>query len=493
LIPFTQPAIDWSALSPVLVTLGGASVVLLVSLFVPLGVRRTVGAALAAICFVAAGAAAIALFTADETGRSIVADAVRRDRLAEFAQILVMGAGLLTVAVSFREPDRDERAGEYYALLLTAASGMAFFVSANNLMTLFLGLEWFSICLYVLTAIAAERLSGLEAGLKYLIVGSFGSAILLFGSALVYGATGAIGFEQIASGTEDAERLFVVAGLAMLIVGLGFKASAAPFHMWTPDVYEGAPTPVTGFMAAATKVAALVVTMRLLVGAFPAEEDLWTVALAVIVCFSLAWGNLAALAQTNVKRLLAYSSISHAGFLLMPIATGDALGGRALLYYLVSYAAMSVGAFAVVAVRERELAGAVGLGDLAGFGWERPFLGGSMALFMFGFIGLPPAGIFLGKFYAFSAAIDRGWTWLAIVGVVATVVSVYYYAGVIRAMFMQPRELRVAPAGGSPPPDRLLVGAVAAAVVVTVGSFIAADPLVDVARDAVDFLRFPIA
>ena len=196
---------------------------------------------------------------------------------------------------------------------------MAFFVAANNLMTLFLGLEWFSICLYILTAIAVERLGGLEASLKYLIVGSFGSAILLFGSAFVYGATGAIGFEEIAAGTESAERLFVVAGLG-LIVGLGFKASAAPFHMWTPDVYEGAPTPVTGLMAAATKVAAFVVTLRLLVTAFPGEEELWTVALAVIVCISLAWGNLAAIVQTNVKRLLAYSSISHAGFLLMPVA-----------------------------------------------------------------------------------------------------------------------------------------------------------------------------
>ena len=489
---FTAPTIDWAALSPVLITLGGATVVLLGSLFLPLRARRGFGAAIAALCFVAAGAAAIALFVADESGRGIVSDAIRRDRLAELAQVLVMGAGLLTVGVSYREPMRDDRFGEYWALLLTAASGMAFFVAANNLMTLFLGLEWFSVCLYVLTALAVERLPGLEAGLKYLIVGSFGSAILLFGSALVYGATGAIGFEQIAAGTEGAERLFVVTGLAMLLVGLGFKASAAPFHMWTPDVYEGAPTPVTGFMAAATKVAALVVTLRVLVTAFPGEEELWTVALAVIVCASLAWGNLAALVQVSVKRMLAYSSISHAGFLLMPVAAGNELGGRALLYYLIPYSAMSVGAFAVVAIRERELAGPVTLGNLAGFGWERPFLGGSMALFMFGFIGLPPAGIFLGKIYAFAAVIDRGWTWLAIVGAVFTAVSIYYYAGVIRAMFMQPRELTVAPAGGSPPRDGLLVGAVAAAALVAGGSFVAADPLVDIARDAVAFLPFPV-
>jgi NADH-quinone oxidoreductase subunit N len=368
---------------------------------------------------------------------------------------------------------------------------MAFFVAANNLMTLFLGLEWFSISLYVLTAIAVERLPTLEAGLKYLIVGSFGSAILLFGSALVYGATGEIAFAAIAEATDGAEPLFLVAGLAMILVGLAFKMSAAPFHMWTPDVYQGAPTPVTAFMSAATKVAALVLTLRVLVTAFPAEEELWTVALAVIVCVSLVWGNLAALVQADVKRLLAYSSISHAGFLLMPVAVGSPLGGRALLYYLVPYAAMSLGSFAVVAARERELARPVSLEGLAGLGWERPFLGVALTVFMFGFVGLPPAGLFLGKFYAFSAAVDRGWTWLAIVGVVATVVSIYYYLGVVRALYMQPGTVGVAPAGGSPPSDVALDLAVAAALLVTVGSFLAADPLLTIVRDAVSFLPFP--
>jgi NADH-quinone oxidoreductase subunit N len=246
-------------------------------------------------------------------------------------------------------------------------------------------------------------------------------------------------------------------------------------------------------MAAATKVAALVVTLRVLVTAFPGEDELWTVALAVIVCISLAWGNLAAIVQSNVKRLLAYSSISHAGFLLMPVAAGNALGGRALLYYLIPYGAISLGAFAVVAIRERELRAPVTLANLAGFGWERPFLGASMALFMFGFIGFPPAGIFLGKFYVFSAVIDRGWTWLAIVGIVATAVSVYYYANVMRAMYMQPRELAAVAAGGSPPDDRPLVAAVAAAGVIAVGSFVFAGPLLDIAADAVAFLNFPIS
>jgi NADH-quinone oxidoreductase subunit N len=490
---FEQPTIDWAALSPELVLLGGASLCLVVTLFLPWSWRRTFCAAMAVLCFIGAGIAAGILFAVDDSAKSVVADAIQRDRLAELAQILVAGSGLLAVGASFGwERQERSRVGEYYALLLSAAAGMAFFVAASNLMTLFLGLEWFSISLYVLTAIAVESLPSLEAGLKYLIVGSFGSAILLFGSAFVYGSTGAIGFGDIAEAAGGADRLLLVVGLALILVGLAFKMSAAPFHMWTPDVYQGAPTPVTAFMSAATKVAALVVTMRLLVTAFPTEARLWTVALAVIACISLAWGNLAALVQTDIKRLLAYSSISHAGFLLIPIAVGTPLGGRALLFYLISYAAMNVGSFAIVAARERELARPVTFDGLAGLGWERPGFGIAMSLFMFGFIGLPPAGLFLGKFYAFSAAVDRGWTWLAIVGVAATVLSIYYYAGVIGAMyFRRSIEVRVAPAGGSPPGDWMLSMAVGAAAVVTVGSFVAAGPLLDIARDSVFFLGFP--
>jgi NADH-quinone oxidoreductase subunit N len=496
--PFRNPQIDWGALAPVLILLGASAYVLVVGAFLPRGVRRPFGATFAAFGFIAAGVAAGVLFGMDDEARSVIADSIRRDRLAELGQVLVAAAGLLTVGVSYwerRAPDPDprehERVIEYYALLLAAVAGMAFFIQANNLMTLFLGLEWFSICLYVLTAIAVNRLTSLEAGLKYLIVGSFGSAILLFGSAFVYGATGELEFAAIAEGAAESERLFFVAGLAMILVGLAFKMSAAPFHMWTPDVYQGAPTPVTAFMSAATKVAALILTLRLLVTAFPTEEELWTVALAVIVCISLAWGNLAALVQSDVKRLLAYSSVSHAGFLLMPVVAGNALGGRALLFYLVSYGAMSIGAFAIVAARERELGRAVTFENLAGFGWERPFLGVSMAIFMFGFIGLPPSGLFLGKFFAFAAVIDRGWAWLAIVGAVATVVSLYYYLGVIGAMFLRPRELRVVPAGGSPPRDAPLTTAVVACLVVSVGTLFAVGPLIDLMRDSVEFLRFP--
>ena len=360
---------------------------------------------------------------------------------------------------------------------------MCFLLQAHNLMTLFLGLEWFSISLYILAAFDVDVVSSLEAGLKYLIVGSFGSAVLLFGSALVYGTTGHLDFAGIASAGHPSDPLFI-AGLAMIIAGLGFKASAAPFHQWTPDVYEGAPTSVTAFMSAATKVAALMLTLRILVTAFPQEAHLWTVAVAVLACASLAIGNLAALVQKNVKRLLAYSSISHAGFMLIAVAANNALGGRALLYYLIPYAAMSLGAFAVVAARERELGRDVTLDNLAGMGWERPLLGAAMWTFMLGFAGLPPTGGFLGKFYVFSAAYDRGWLWLVIVGLAATAVSLYYYLAVIRALYLRPSaELQFA-AGGQPPRDLLLQIGVLACMAIAVGSFFGVQPLIDLARHA---------
>jgi NADH-quinone oxidoreductase subunit N len=368
---------------------------------------------------------------------------------------------------------------------------MCFFVAANNLMTLFLALEWLSISLYILCAIDRDLIGGLEAGLKYLVVGSFGSAVLLFGSALVYGESGRLDFPGIAAANRPHDTLFLF-GLAMIISGLGFKASAAPFHMWTPDVYEGAPTPVTAFMAAATKTVALVVMLRVLVTAFPQEAHLWTVAVAVIACISLAIGNLAALVQRNVKRMLAYSSISHAGFMLIAVAADSALGGRALLFYLIPYAAMSIGSFAVVAARERELGVPVTFENLAGFGWERPLLGISMWVFMLGFAGFPLTGGFVGKFYVFSAAYRHGWTWLVIVGVVATLVSLYYYLGVVRAMYMRRTEdLQLAPVtGGAPPREALLQSAVVACLAVTIASFFAVQPLIDLATHAADSLPF---
>jgi NADH-quinone oxidoreductase subunit N len=482
------PSVDWFALSPSLVALGAASICLLSAVLTPRWLLRPFAAFVCALGFVGGLVMASLLYWKSPDAHLVVADAVSRDRFAAVAQLIVMGSGLLAVGVSYSARMRHDHIGEYYALLATAGAGMAFLVQASNLMTLFLGLEWFSVCLYVLCAIEIDLVGSLEAGLKYLIIGGMGSAVLLFGSALVYGSTGELGFSAIASSTRAhdlAADPILLVGLAMIIAGLAFKASAAPFHMWTPDVYEGAPTPVTGFMAAATKAVALVLALRLLTVAFPEKEDVWTIAVAVLVCISLAWGNIAALVQRRVKRLLAYSSISHAGFLLIAIAAANELGGRALLYYLIPYSAISIGAFAVVAARERELGEIVTLDNLAGFGWERTLLGAAMFTFMLGFAGFPLTGGFVGKFYVFAAASDRGWNWLVVVGVVATLVSLYYYLAVIRAMYMRPAaELGFAPIGGSPPREIMLSASVFAAMVVNVGSFFAVQPLIDLAKNA---------
>jgi NADH-quinone oxidoreductase subunit N len=499
------PHVDWFGLGSVFALVGASFVALLCAVLVPRALRRLVSAGGSAAGFTAGIVLSVWLYVDSASGHTIVSGAFYRDRWTALGQIILCAVGLATTLVAVdhvpgwgRNADlarRDDHVAEFFALLLASAAGMAFFVGAANLMTLFLSLEWFSIALYVMCAIDYEREGSLEAGLKYLVVGSFGSASLLFGSALVYGATRHIGFAEIAQSVGRgglSDDLLLVLGLAMIVAGLGFKMSAAPFHMWTPDVYEGAPTPVTAFMASATKVAGLLLALRVLQSAFPQEAHLWSWAFAGIAVASLAVGNLAALVQRDVKRLLAYSSISHAGFMLIGLSVGTALGARALMYYLVPYAAMGFGSFAIVAARERELGQAVTLDNLAGFGWERPFLGVAMWFFMFGFAGLPLGGGFVGKFYVFAAAYRHGWTWLVIVGVVATLVSLYYYLGVVRAMYMRPaEELRVAAvAGGAPAREPLLHAAVGMALAVSVGSLFAVQPLIDLAKHATSSLPF---
>ena len=482
-----KPAIDWFALSPSLALLAASALALLAAVLVPVVARRLVAALTAAAGFVAAGVFAGLLYSETPEPVLKVADAISRDRFSALAQIIIVGSGLVAVGISFGQRTRAEHIGEYYALLAAAGAGMVFLVQANDLMTLFLGLEWFSICLYILCAIEIDLVSSLEAGLKYLVVGSFGSAVLLFGLSLIYGATGELQFGAIARELESQDLVndgLVLAGLAMIIAGLSFKASAAPFHMWTPDVYEGAPTPVTAFMSAATKAVALVLAMRVLVTAFPAEEDLWTIAVAVIACASLAVGNVAALVQRNLKRMLAYSSVSHAGFMLIAVAANNDLGAKALLFYLIPYGAASLGAFAVVAARERELGERVTIDNVAGMGWERPLLGVSMWIFMLAFAGLPLTGGFVGKFYVFAAAYEAGRWWLVLAGVIGTAISLYYYLAVVRAMYMRMPEVRLAPVGGSPPREAVLQTSVVACLAVTVGSFFAVEPLIDLAEKA---------
>ena len=366
---------------------------------------------------------------------------------------------------------------------------MVFFVSAGNLMTMFLALEWFSISLYVLCALDTHRRESLEAGLKYLIVGSFGSGILLFGCALVYGATGELGFAAIQQATGADDPLFVT-GMAMILAGLAFKVSAAPFHMWTPDVYQGAPTTVTAFMAAATKVAGLVLMLRLLVTAFPEQSEIWTIAVAALAVASLVIGNLAAIAQRDVKRMLAYSSVSHAGFLLIAIAANNAEGGAtALLYYLVPYVAATVGAFAVVAARERELArpGHAASARRARLGAAVPRRRHVGVRAQHGRVPahrrLPRQAVRL-----LRRSTTRAGGGSSSSASLATALSLAYYLAIVRALFMRQGDLpgrrrRGGRLAAARPAARHRRSALA--LVVTIGSFFAVQPIVDLARDAV--------
>ncbi len=484
------PNVDWLALSPTLALLAVSALTLLGGVFYPRHAVRVFVAFVSVAGFAASAALSAVVFDRSAEATTLISQSMTRDRWGAAAAVVIALVGLCIVLLSWGDGRRDH-VGEYYALIAASAAGMVFFVSADNLMTMFLALEWFSISLYVLCALDTHRRESLEAGLKYLIVGSFGSGILLFGCALVYGATGELGFQAIQEATGADDPLFVT-GMAMILAGLAFKVSAAPFHMWTPDVYQGAPTSVTAFMGAATKVAAFALTYRILVTAFPEQSEIWSIAVAVLAIASLAIGNLAAIAQSDVKRMLAYSSISHAGFLLIAVAANSQNGATALLYYFVPYAAATVGAFAVVAAREREQGRAVTISSLEGLGWERPFLGVAMWVFVLSMAGFPLTGGFLGKLLIFSAVYDAGWWWLVVIGVLATALSLAYYLTIVRALVMRQGggELPqgVVAAGGSPPRDLLLDTAVGAAIVVTIGSFFFVQPLVDLARDAAEAL-----
>ena len=432
--------VNFSAIAPEIVLIVVACVLLAGGVFLPqrLAERLTpvlaAGGLLAALVVAAVQYQHAAHWSFDHT--------LRIDAFGQATRLIVFGSGLLAVCVSWGSSGGiKQRAVEFNALLLTACAGMSLLAVANSFVTLFVALELFSIALYVLVAIDIDSEPSLEGGLKYLVVGSVGAAFILYGAALVYGATGQLEFDRIAAAGGDRHGVLLLAGIAFVVVGLGFKANAAPFHMWTPDAYEGAPTPVTTFMSAATKAVALIVTMRVLSVAFPGQSDVWETGVAAVAIVSFVWGNLAALRQTNVKRMLGYSTVGHTGFLLTAVAANSNLGARALLYYLTVYATMNIGAFAVVAIRERELGRPVEIADFAGWGYRRPLLSISMLLFMLSLAGFPPTGGFIGKLYIFSAAVQNGQTYLAAAGVAATLVGLGYYLKIPFALFDRDAEL----------------------------------------------------
>jgi len=434
------PPLDWAGLSPLVAVLVGALIVLMLGLARSRLARETLVPTLSIVTL--AVALGCGIWQWGERA-DLIAGALRLDELTLALTFLFCVAGIATVLLSWRHvAPREAAHGEYYALLLTSIAGMIVLVAAQNLVTLFLGFELLSIPLYVLCATEMRRAASLESGLKYLIVGSVGSATLLYGLAFIYGATGSTDFAQIARALAAGGGLvsdpLLLTGIALAIVGLAFKASTAPFHQWTPDVYEGAPTPVTAFMAVATKAAAFGVMLRLFdVALIDAALD-WAPPLAVLAAVTIVVGNVGALGQSSLKRLLAYSSVAQAGYMLAGVVVASRLGVQATVFYLAVYLAMNLAAFAVIVARERETPLGDDIDALNGIGATRPLLAWPMTIAMLGLAGLPATAGFIGKFYLIDAAVAGDYAWLGVFIVVGSMISLAYYLRVIAAIWMRP-------------------------------------------------------
>ncbi|MGE5545269.1 MAG: NADH-quinone oxidoreductase subunit NuoN [Solirubrobacterales bacterium] len=406
------------------------------------------------------------------------------DSFGSMVKIMILAASALTSAMSINYLDREKLGRfEYPVLIMFATLGMLMMVSANDFLALYLGLELQSLALYVLAAYNRDNVRATESGLKYFVLGSLASGMLLYGVSLVYGFSGTTSFEALAKvfGGEHAMRphIGVIAGLVFVMAGLAFKISAVPFHMWTPDVYEGAPTPVTAFFAVAPKIAALALFTRVMMGPFGALGDQWRQVVTFIAIGSMFVGSFAAIGQTNIKRLMAYSSIGHVGFVLVGLAAGTAEGVQGVLIYLAIYLFMNVGTFAVILSMRQKGRLVEGIEDLAGLSKTNPVMALVMAALMFSMAGIPPLAGFWGKFYVFMAAVNAGLFTLAILGVLTSVVSAFYYLRIIKVMYFdEPTEAFDRPLGRA-------VGLVMAAsmVVVLLFSFVPG-PLLSTAKAA---------
>ncbi|RCS21973.1 NADH-quinone oxidoreductase subunit NuoN [Phyllobacterium salinisoli] len=374
-------------------------------------------------------------------------DAFINDGFGRFMKGLTLIGSIVTLVMSvgFAKAEKFDRF-EFPVLILLATLGMLLMVSANNMLTLYLGLELQSLSLYVLAAINRDNVRSTEAGLKYFVLGALSSGMLLYGISLIYGYTGHIGFEQIAASISGGERqLGLVFGLVFLLAGLAFKISAVPFHMWTPDVYEGAPTPVTAFFAAAPKMAAMALLVRVVIGAFePVTKD-WQQVVIFISIASMLLGAFAAIGQRNIKRLMAYSSISHMGYALVGLAAGTAAGVRGVAIYMLIYLVMTLGTFAFILAMRSKDGNVEQIDDLAGLSQTNPVMATIMTIFLFSLAGIPPLAGFWAKWYVFLAAVEAGLYPLAVIGIVASVVGAFYYLRLIKLMWFDE------PAGGFVP------------------------------------------
>ncbi|HXF88416.1 MAG TPA: NADH-quinone oxidoreductase subunit NuoN [Xanthobacteraceae bacterium] len=357
------------------------------------------------------------------------------DEFARFLKVLTFGGSAIAIVMSieYLQTEKQQKF-EYPVLIVLSAIGMGMMISATDLIALYLGLELMSLSLYVVAASNRDSLPSTEAGLKYFVLGALSSGMLLYGCSLIYGFTGTVEFAGIAKATQQG-GIGLIFGLVFLFAGLCFKVSAVPFHMWTPDVYEGAPTPVTAFFAAAPKIAAMGLFLRAAIGAFPEIVPQWQQIIVFVAIASMALGAFAAIGQRNIKRLMAYSSIGHMGYALVALAPGTATGVQGVLVYLAIYLAMTLGTFAVILAMRSGNAMVEEIQDLAGLARTNPPLALFLALLLFSLAGIPPLAGFFAKFYVFLAAIEAGFYTLAVIGVLASVVGAYYYLAIVKIMY----------------------------------------------------------
>lgn len=435
--------LDFQTILPYTILTVWACVLLLADLFIPKN-RKSLTALLSAL-----GLAITLGFTLAQIGEEQVGfnNMVVLDGFSTFVNALLLISGLLGVALAHGYVKRMgiER-GEYYTLLLFSVTGMLLMAQATDLIMVFLALELLSIPLYVLAAFALPKLESEEAGMKYFLLGAFSTGFVVYGIALIFGATGSTSLAAIvASASSSSSNLLLTIGAALLLIGFGFKVAAVPFHMWTPDVYQGAPTSVTAFMSSGAKIAGFAALLRVFATAFPSIATDMTDILWALSALTMIVGNVIAISQTDIKRLLAYSSIAHAGYILMAfvpygqpnvVATSVAAG----LFYLVSYAITNFGAWAVVIALETESGKGLSLNDYSGLAKKHPALAAAMTVFILSLIGFPPTLGMVGKFYLFRSVIDGGFIWLAIIGVVTSLISAFYYLRVVVNMYMKDGE-----------------------------------------------------
>ncbi|OLD30926.1 MAG: hypothetical protein AUG80_20400 [Candidatus Rokubacteria bacterium 13_1_20CM_4_68_9] len=429
------PPISLAVLAPTLIVMGAGCLVLLLDLLPP----RASKVHLATVALLGVVAALLTSLAAwGGRGRGF-RDMVILDNYALFFHVVICYGAALIVLLSIDYLRRSGvESGEYYALVLFSTSGMLLLTSASDLIVVFIAIELMSLSLYVLSGLFKRRRQAGEASMKYFLLGAFASAFLLYGIALLYGATGTTSIDRIAAAAAAAPHdTLLIAGLGLLLVGFGFKISSAPFHMWVPDVYEGAPTSVTALIATGSKAAVFAVLVRLLLSGVRAVQADWTAVLWVLAALTMTLGNVVAIAQSNLKRMLAYSSIAHVGYMLVGLAAGGAAGAGAVLFYLLAYTFTTAGTFGVITLCVRAGEEAVDVRDYAGLGRRHPVLAFALALLLLSLVGIPPLAGFVGKFYLFGAAVRAGFVWLAVLGVLNSAIAAYYYLRVIVTMYMQ--------------------------------------------------------